>query len=342
MTIRVALNGIHRLNRLALQAISEGGFSDLFEVVAIVGPGTPTAVAQLLSLDVRYGAAAGTVEVDDQGIRFNGSTIALVPSDKAGKLPWKEMEVDLVIEAGSFSTADTRKRQRSSGAKKVVLTSGTGDVDAVIVGGVNEATYDPDSHHSVSTGPAWLNCCAPVLRVVQDGFGIRRGAVTSISALGEADCQDDRIDADGRVVRSSFHDLAVDVAPDGGLLTSLLPVLNDKIGIQAFKSPAGAASIVTLAAELERPAETEALREMFAVASASDELAGILGVSDREPVSAQILRDPRSAVVDLGSVRSINGQQLSVAVWYDQEWALACRVAELTSLVCEAGIPGTA
>lgn len=342
MTIRVALNGIERLNRLTLRAISEGGFADLFEVVAVVGPGTPAGIAQLLSLDTRYGAASTVIEAGEDGLLVSGSKIALVSPVKTGKLPWKDMEVDLVIEAGSGSAPESRKRHLTSGAKKVVVTSGAGDVDAVIVGGVNETSYDPDKHHTVSTGPAWLNCCGPVLRALQEGVGIRSGGLTFVSAIDDEDCQDDRIDADGRLVRSPFRALTSDVDVDGDLLESLLPRLKERISLQAFKSPAETTSIMTLNAVLERPAPVDELRSILTGAAESDEMAGILGVADQDPLASLFRRDPRSSVVDLGSVRSHGGEYLSLAAWYDQEWALACRVAELTSLICEAGVPGTA
>ncbi len=181
MVYRIGINGFGRIGRQAFKAISEGGFDDLFEVVAVNDLAPAETLAALLKYDSTYGRFDAEIEPAAKGIRFNGREIAVSAEKEPRRIPWKSHDVDIVIEStGLFTKGDQAKGHLKAGANKVVISAPAKDEDVTIVLGVNEKNYDPEAHDIISNASCTTNCPAPVAKVPLDNFGIRGGMMTTV------------------------------------------------------------------------------------------------------------------------------------------------------------------
>jgi glyceraldehyde 3-phosphate dehydrogenase len=342
VTIRVALSGFHKLNRLVLRAISEGDFTDLFEVAAILSPGDPQTLAQLIKLDSEGGRPLDGVESSETALVVQNQSIEVIGQEKSTKLPWSDLDVNLVVETAGGQKSEGSKRHLNAGAKKIVVSGGSDEAGTTIIAGVNDQAYDPDQDHVVSAGSSWLNATGPLLRSLDERFTIQRSTISVLSALTESDPLANGIASDGQLRRGVLGGYMADPEPKAQELEQLFPKLAGYIAVNGKKAPVQTAALAILTADLGMQVTSDDLHQALVEASTSEELAGIVGTG-AGPLSLYSVRDdPRSAIIDLSSIQLLGEQQVYVVAWYDQEWALACRVAELIALICEAGIPGTA
>jgi glyceraldehyde 3-phosphate dehydrogenase len=343
MPVRVGINGFGRIGRQVLKAVNQGGFSDLFEIVAVNDLTDAQTLAHLLKYDSTYGRYDADIAAADGGIRVDDKTVKVFAEKEPAKIPWGDEGVDVVVEStGRFTDADKAKAHLDAGAKKVIISAPAKGEDVTIVLGVNELVYDPNAHTIISNASCTTNCLAPVAKVVLDNFGIKRGLMTTVHSYTNDQVILDGPHKDLRRARSAAINIIPTTTGAAKALSLVIPELKGKFDGFSLRVPTPTVSIVDFVAETEKPATVESINEAFKAAAESDALQGILGYSEEPLVSSDLRQDPRSSIVDALSTMVIGGNMVKVIAWYDNEWGYSCRVADLIALVCEAGIPGTA
>jgi glyceraldehyde 3-phosphate dehydrogenase len=341
--IRVGINGFGRIGRQVLKAVNEGGFSDLFEVVAVNDLTSPDTLAHLLKHDSTYGRYDADIAVVDGGIRVNDQVIKVFAEKDPAALPWGKEGVDLVVEStGRFTDAEKAKGHIAAGAKKVIISAPAKGEDITLVLGVNEQNYDPDKHVVISNASCTTNCLAPVAKVLLDTFGIETGLMTTVHSYTNDQVILDAPHSDLRRARSAALNIIPTTTGAAKALSLVIPELKGKVDGFSLRVPTPTVSIVDLVVQTEKTVTVEAVNAAFKAASEGDAMNGILGYSELPLVSSDIRQDPRSSIVDGLSTMVIGENTAKVIAWYDNEWGYSCRVADLIALVCEAGIPGTA
>ena len=339
MVYRVGINGFGRIGRQAFKAIHQGNFSDLFEVVAVNDLAPPETLSTLLRYDSTYGRFNADIEVVDKSLRVNGREIAVFAEKQPRRIPWKAQEVDVVIEStGFFTNADDARGHLKAGAEKVVISAPAKEEDITIVLGVNEATYDPESHDIISNASCTTNCLAPVAKVLLDTFGIRRGMMTTVHSFTNDQVVLDGPHKDARRARAAAQNIIPTSTGAAQAVALVIPQLKGKFDGTSLRVPTPTVSIIDFVIETEQNATAEDVNAAFRAASESEQLLGILGYSDEPLVSSDFRGDSRSAIVDGLSTMALGDNLVKVLAWYDNEWAYACRVAEVVALICEQGI----
>jgi glyceraldehyde 3-phosphate dehydrogenase len=336
MPTRVAINGFGRIGRAVLRSAVERG-ADL-DIVAVNDITDPGVMAQLLARDSVYGrfdepigADAETLFVGDRAIR------ALREADPAA-LPWAEMGVDAVIEStGLFRTRADAARHLEAGARKVILSApakGSEPADANVVLGVNfDTAYDPARHHIITNASCTTNCLAPVAKVLHETVGIRHGLMTTIHAYTSDQKLLDAPHKDLRRARAAAVNLVPTSTGAAKALGLVIPELDGRLNGFAVRVPVPTGSLVDLTIEAEHVTSVEEINNAFAERTDSGPLAGILAYSDEPIVSADIVQSPFSAIFDAPLTAVIDGTQVKVVAWYDNEWGYANRLVELAERV---------
>jgi len=340
MVHRIGINGFGRIGRQVFKAIDQGGFGDLFEVVAVNDLTEPASLAHLLKYDSTYGRYDAEIAATEGGITVNDRTVKVFSEKDPALLPWAAEKVDLVIEStGRYTDAAKAKAHVTAGAKKVLISAPATGEDLTVVLGVNEDAYDAATHHIVSNASCTTNCLAPVAKVVLDSFGIKRGLMTTVHSYTADQVLVDGPHKDLRRARSAATNIVPTTTGAARALSLVIPELKGKFDGFSLRVPTPTVSVVDFVAETERPASVEALNAAFRAAAESDTMGGILGISDEPLVSSDYRQDPRSSIVDGPSTMVIGETMVKVIAWYDNEWGYSCRVADLVALICEAGFP---
>ena len=340
MAYRIGINGFGRIGRQVFKAIDEGGFQDLFEVVAVNDLTSPESLAHLLRYDSTYGRYDADIEAADSSISVNGRTVNVFAERDPAALPWNEEAIDLVIEStGLFTAADQARGHLEAGAKKVVISAPAKGEDLTVVLGVNEEQYDPDQHQIVSNASCTTNCLAPVAKVVLDTFGIERGLMTTVHSYTNDQVILDGPHKDLRRARAAATNIIPTTTGAARALALVIPELEGKFDGFALRVPTPTVSIIDFVAETSQPASVDAINRAFHEAAESEAMRGILGITDEPLVSSDFRHDSRSSIVDGLSTMTIDDNLIKVVSWYDNEWGYSCRVADLTALMCEAGFP---
>ena len=343
MAYRIGINGFGRIGRQVFKAIDEGGFSDLFEVVAVNDLTSPSALAHLLKYDSTYGRYDAEIEVSDGGIRVNDRLVKVLSEKDPAALPWGAEGVDLVIEStGRYTDADQARAHITAGAKKVIISAPAKGEDVTLVLGVNDEVYDPERHVIISNASCTTNCLAPVAKVVLDNFGIRRGLMTTVHSYTNDQVILDGPHKDLRRARSAATNVIPTTTGAARALALVIPKLKGKFDGFSLRVPTATVSVVDFVAETEKKASVDELNAAFRTAAESEAMRGILGYTDEPLVSSDFRQDPRSSIVDGLSTMVLDGTLVKVVAWYDNEWGYSCRVADLAALVCEAGFPSAA
>jgi glyceraldehyde 3-phosphate dehydrogenase len=343
MAIQVGINGFGRIGRQVLKASLEGGYGDLYEIVAVNDLTSPDALAHLLKYDSTYGRFPGEVSAGTDSITVNGKDIKVYAEKDPARIPWGDTGVDIVIEStGRFTDAEKARAHIEAGAKKVIISAPGKNEDVTLVLGVNEEKYDPDQHNIISNASCTTNCLAPVAKVVLDNFGINHGLMTTVHSYTNDQVILDGPHKDLRRARSAALNIIPTSTGAARALSLVIPELKGKFDGFSLRVPTPTVSIVDFVAETEQNVTVEQVNAAFKAAAESDAMRGILGYSEEPLVSMDLRQDPRSAIVDGLSTMVIGDNLVKVIAWYDNEWGYSCRVADLVALVCEAGIPGTA
>jgi glyceraldehyde 3-phosphate dehydrogenase len=340
MVYRVGINGFGRIGRQAFKAISEGGFDDLFEVVAVNDLSPAESLATLLKYDSTYGRFDADISATATGLSVNGRDVAVSAEKEPRRIPWKKHQVDVVIEStGIFTKADQAKAHIKAGAKKVVISAPAKDEDLTVVLGVNEDAYDPAAHDIISNASCTTNCLAPVAKVLLDNFGIESGMMTTIHSYTNDQVVLDGPHKDPRRARSAAQNIIPTSTGAARAVSLVIPELKGKFDGTSLRVPTPTVSIIDFVIQTEKSATVEAVNDAFKAAALSDQLQGILGYTEEPLVSSDFRGDSRSAVVDGLSTMAQGDNMVKVLAWYDNEWAYACRVGELVALICEKGFP---
>ncbi len=349
MTIRVGINGFGRMGRLALRAAwgfdaarpeslsrPSGVWGDgNVEIVHIneVKGGT-AAAAHLLAFDSVHGRWPVPVEADGDTIRIAGERVSYSTHGTPGDVPWRDLGVDLVLEcSGRFRTSETLQPYFDGGVAKVIVAAPVKDAAALnIVMGVNDDLYDPVKHHLLTAASCTTNCLAPVVKVFQEGLGIRHGVITTIHDVTNTQTVVDAPHKDLRRARSSLMSLIPTSTGSATAIGLIYPELQGKLNGIAVRVPLLNASLTDCVFEVARETTVDEVNGLLRAASEGP-LAGILGYEERPLVSVDFVNDPRSAIVDAPSTMVVDGTQVKVLAWYDNEYGYVCRMTELADKV---------
>src|SRR3954451_2315789 len=326
-----------------MKAIYDGGFTDLFEVVAVNDLTKNETLAHLLKYDSTYGRFEAEIVPTGDGLTIDGQPLRVFSEKEPSAIPWASVGVDLVVEStGRFTEADKAKGHVDAGAKKVIISAPAKGEDITLVLGVNEEQYDPEKHNIISNASCTTNCLAPAAKVLLDNFGIKRGFMTTVHSYTNDQVTLDGPHSDLRRARTAATNIIPTTTGAAKALSLVIPALKGKVDGFSLRVPTPTVSIVDFVAETDKPATVESLNAAYKSAAESDAMRGILGYTDEPLVSSDFRMDPRSSIIDSLSTMVIEETLVKVIAWYDNEWGYSCRVADLVALVCEAGIPGTA
>lgn len=332
---RIALNGLGRIGKLALRDLIDTGAGG--DIVLINDPqGTPEQHALLMEFDSVHGRWRAQITHDANSLTLNGSRIRLTTAKRIEDLPLADLGVDLVIDCtGVFKTAAKVQPYYAAGVKKVIVSAPVKDGGALnIVYGVNHDAYDPARHHLVTAASCTTNCLAPVVKVIHETLGIRHGAITTIHDVTNTQTIVDRPAKDMRRARSALMNLIPTTTGSATAITLIYPELAGRLNGHAVRVPLLNASLTDCVFEVARPTTAEEVNALFK-AAAEGPLQGILGFEPRPLVSCDFTNDPRSAIIDAPSTMVINGTQVKIYAWYDNEWGYACRLADITRMVAQ-------
>jgi len=310
--VRIGINGFGRIGRLVFRAL--WGRPGLELVHVNDSAGDAAAAAHLLEFDSVHGRwnRAVAAEADGGGFTVEGSRVGWSRGSDPALVPWQAAGVELVLEC-------------------------SGELDGVeipnIVFGINHGTYVPDRHRILTAASCTTNCLAPVVKVVHGSFGIRHGSITTLHNITNTQVVIDSFKSDPRRARSCSQSLIPTTTGSAKAIGLIFPELQGKLNGHAVRVPLLNASLTDAVFELERPVTVEEVNDAFAAAAAAGPLLGILGYEERPLVSVDYVNDSRSSIVDALSTMVINGTQLKVYAWYDNEWGYSCRMADLACRV---------
>ncbi|PFA22408.1 glyceraldehyde-3-phosphate dehydrogenase [Bacillus cereus] len=327
---RVAINGFGRIGRMVFrQAIKESAF----EIVAINASYPPETLAHLIKYDTVHGKFDGTVEAFEDHLLVDGKMIRLLNNRDPKELPWKELGVEIVIEAtGKFNAKEKAILHVEAGAKKVILTAPGKNEDVTIVVGVNEEQLDITQHTVISNASCTTNCLAPVVKVLDEQFGIENGLMTTVHAYTNDQKNIDNPHKDLRRARACGQSIIPTTTGAAKALAKVLPHLNGKLHGMALRVPTPNVSLVDLVVDVKRDVTVEEINEAFKTV-ANGPLKGIIEFSEEPLVSIDFNTNTHSAIIDSLSTMVMGERKVKVLAWYDNEWGYSRRVVDLVNLV---------
>ncbi len=325
MGIRVAINGFGRTGRLAFRSAFERGLD--LEFVA-VNRGDPEKLAHLLKYDSVHGRFPYEVEVGDDGLFVEGQEVKVLYESDAERLPWKELDVDVVIESsGYYRDRESASKHLTAGAKKVLISAPAKNPDITVVMGVNDDKYDSGVHHIVSNASCTTNCLATVAKVLNDEFNIVNGFMSTIHGYTGTQMILDRAHKDMRRARSAAINIIPTSTGAAKALKDVMPELDGKLDAMAFRVPVPDVSLIDLVVNLEKDVTVDEVNRAYKAAS-DDSMKGILGYSDEPLVSTDYIGCSYSSIVDSLETRIIDNM-VKVVAWYDNEWGYSSRLVDL-------------
>ncbi len=330
MAIRVGINGFGRIGRNFFRAslgdpsIHVAGINDLTDSKTL---------SHLLAFDSVHGRFQGTVEAGDDHLLVDNQRINVFAERDPKELPWKELEVDVVVEAtGRFTDREGASQHLSAGAPRVVISAPGKDADFTVVLGVNEQSYDPKSHHIISNASCTTNCLASVAKVLLENFGIDHGYMTTIHSYTNDQQLLDLPHKDLRRARSAGLSMIPTSTGAAKALHLVIPELKGKLDGLAIRVPTPNVSLIDLGVETERDCDAAEVKAAFAKA-AEGPLNGILGYSEAPIVSIDLNGSSYSAIVDAPLTTVMNRRFVKVFAWYDNEWGYSCRLRDLVKFL---------
>ena len=329
---RVAINGFGRIGRMVFrQAIKESAF----EIVAINASYPSETLAHLIKYDTVHGKFDGTVEAFEDHLLVDGKMIRLLNNRDPKELPWTDLGVEVVIEAtGKFNSKEKAILHVEAGAKKVILTAPGKNEDVTIVVGVNEDQLDITKHTVISNASCTTNCLAPVVKVLDEQFGIENGLMTTVHAYTNDQKKIDNPHKDLRRARACGQSIIPTTTGAAKALAKVLPHLNGKLHGMALRVPTPNVSLVDLVVDVKRDVTVEAINEAFKTV-ANGALKGIVEFSEEPLVSIDFNTNTHSAIIDGLSTMVMGDRKVKVLAWYDNEWGYSRRVVDLVTLVVE-------
>ena len=330
MTIRVGINGFGRIGRNFYRAVQSSG-ADI-EIVAVNDLGSLKTMAHLLKYDSVLGVLPNEISATDDGIKIDGKTLKVLQVRDPKELPWKSLGVDLVIEStGIFTDRDKAAVHLDAGAPLVIVSAPSNGADATFVYGVNHNDFDPAQHKVISNASCTTNCFVPLVKVLDDAFGVENGLMTTVHAYTGDQQLVDGPHSDLRRARGA----AINITPTStgaARATSLvMAAMKGKLDGTSLRVPVPTGSITDFVANLKKPASVDEINAAYK-AAASGPLKGILEYTEAPIVSSDIVTNPHSCIFDSGLTMSM-GSMVKVLGWYDNEWGYSNRLVDLTKFV---------
>ncbi|WP_338470469.1 glyceraldehyde-3-phosphate dehydrogenase [Niallia sp. XMNu-256] len=332
MKAKIAINGFGRIGRMVFR---KAILDDSLEIVAVNASYPASTLAHLIKYDSIHGQFNGEVTAEENAMVVNGKRVKLLSNRNPEELPWKELGVDIVIEAtGKFNSREKAALHLNAGAKKVILTAPGKNEDVTIVMGVNESVLNVEQHDVISNASCTTNCLAPVAKVLEEKFGIENGLMTTVHAYTNDQKNIDNPHKDLRRARACGQSIIPTSTGAAKALSLVLPQLEGKLHGMSLRVPTPNVSLVDLVVDLKRDVTIDEVNEAFAQAS-QGELKGILDITDEPLVSIDFTTNEHSAIIDSLTTMVIGSNKVKVLAWYDNEWGYSCRVVDLTKYVVQ-------
>ena len=330
MTLKVGINGFGRIGRLYVRAVAKGG-ADL-DIVAINDLMDGATMRHLFKYDSVHGVWPGEVEFADGALVVDGKPIKVMSETDPSKLPWKALGVDVVVEStGRFTKRDAAAAHLAAGAKKVVISAPAGDADVTIVLGVNDAMYDKAKHDVISNASCTTNCLAPMVKVLDDEFGVEKGFMNTIHSYTNDQKILDFPHKDLRRARAGALSIIPTTTGAARAVGLVLPHLKGKLDGFSLRVPTPDGSCTDLTVEVKRDVTADEVNAALKRA-ASGPMKGILEFCEDPIVSHDVVGNPASSIID-AALTMANGRLVKVVSWYDNEWGYTCRLVDLSALV---------
>jgi glyceraldehyde 3-phosphate dehydrogenase len=332
MATRVAINGFGRIGRQVLRAallkkadIEFVGVNDLTDAHTL---------AHLFKYDSVHRTYPGTVSYEGNTLIIDGKRIPIFAEKDPAALPWKDLNVDVVVEStGRFTDRDKAALHLQAGAKKVIISAPAKGEDITIVLGVNDDKYQPDAHHVISNASCTTNCLAPVAKVLNDKFGIINGLMTTVHSYTNDQMILDLPHKDLRRARAAAESIIPTTTGAAKAVALVLPELKGKLNGFAMRVPTPDVSVVDLVVNLEKEVTAEEVNAALSAAADKDRMKGVLGYSDEPLVSCDYIGNPYSSIVDSELTMVMDKKTVKVVAWYDNEWGYSNRVVDLALFV---------
>lgn len=333
MTTRIAINGFGRIGRMVFRKAMN---DPEVEVVAINASYPVETLAHLIKYDTIHGNISDKIETKDNVIIVNGKETKVVSDRDPANLPWKELDVEIVIEAtGKFRDKEGAGKHIKAGAKKVVITAPGKDDDVTIVMGVNDDAYDYEAHNIISNASCTTNCLAPVAKVLDEAFGIEYGMMTTVHSYTNDQKNLDNPHKDLRRARACAQAIIPTTTGAARAVGRVLPQLQGKLNGFSLRVPTPNVSVVDLVVNVKKSVTVEEVNRVLREAS-EGRMQGILGFTEEPLVSSDFNGDENSSIVDALSTMVMGEKQVKVLAWYDNEWGYSCRVLDLAKHVSAA------
>lgn len=339
MAVKVGINGFGRIGRLVYRAAYEMKALDQLDIVAVNDLTDTKTLAHLLKYDSTFRRFPGEVGCDAENIIVGGKKIKVLSvKEGPGKMPWKQMGVQIVLESTGRFTDNTEKAKEAdrpglhitaSGAKKVLISAPAKGHDVTLVMGVNDSAYDPARHHVISNASCTTNCLAPMVKVLNDNFGIEKGLMTTIHSYTNDQRILDFPHKDLRRARSAAMSIIPTTTGAAKAISEVIPDLKGKLHGYALRVPTPDGSVTDLVVTLKKAATPEQINALFKKASESGPLKGFLAYSDEDIVLADIVGSRHSCIFDSKLTMVMGDNMAKVVGWYDNEWGYSCRCVDL-------------
>ena len=328
---RVAINGFGRIGRLTFRAYLESGRKDL-DFVAINDLGSADMNAHLLEFDSVHGRFPGKISVKDGRLKADGQNVAVLQEATPEKLPWRDLDVDIVMECtGRFTDKEGAGKHLTAGAKRVLVSAPCTGADLTVVMGVNDDKLT-QSHHVVSNASCTTNCLAPVAKVLKEAVGIKHGYMTTIHAYTGDQRTVDTLHKDPYRARASAVNLIPTSTGAAKAVGLVLPELKGKLDGASIRVPVPNVSMIDLTFQSARPTTVEEINKAM-IAAANGTLKGVLGVNDKPLVSTDFNHNPLSSIFDLPGTQVVDGTFCRVVSWYDNEWGFSNRMNDTAAVM---------
>ncbi|MFN5153155.1 MAG: type I glyceraldehyde-3-phosphate dehydrogenase [Gemmatimonadota bacterium] len=327
MAIRVGINGFGRIGRQVVRAAKERKAP--IDIVAINDLTDTKTLAHLFTYDSVHGKYAGKVSYDADSITIDGDVIKVLKEKDPALLPWRDLTVDIVLEAtGRFTKADDARKHIAGGAKKVIISAPATGEDITVVLGVNHDKYDAKAHTIISNASCTTNCLAPMVKVLRDAFGFKHGAMVTIHSYTNDQSILDLPHKDLRRARAAAVSMIPTTTGAAKATALVIPEVKGKIDGIAIRVPTPDVSLTELTVEVERPTTIAEVNAAFQ-AAAKGPLKGILAYTEEELVSVDYIGNPHSTILDSKCTNVIDGTLVKVSGWYDNEWGYSSRCVDL-------------
>jgi glyceraldehyde-3-phosphate dehydrogenase type I len=325
---RIAINGLGRIGRMVLRHYMEVRPKEV-ELIAANDLVPTDDLAYLISYDSVHGRATFPVEATEHAVKMGDITLNIYAEKDPAQLPWKKLGIDAVIEStGHFTKRELAAKHLEAGARRVIISAPAPDADITIIVGVNENKFDPKNHRVISMASCTTNSLVPPLKVLMDSFGVDRAMATTVHAYTASQALVDRPDKKRSRGRAAAMSLVPSTTGSDIATTLVLPELKDRLRALAIRAPIPDGAITDIVADLKKSATVEQVNEAFKTA-AEGSLNGILGYTEEELVSADIIGDTHSGIVHALSTQVVQGRMVKVQVWYDNEFGYSKRLLDI-------------